>query len=89
MKIPKEKREFVIRRDGHCQRCQSTKKLTVHHITPLHLGGNHSTQNLVTLCWRCHEEWHTVVLREHTGNAWLRFMGATFAWPRRKHREVW
>ena len=42
-------------RDGHrCQRCGSTDRLSVHHITPARLGGADVIENLITLCSRCH-----------------------------------
>jgi 5-methylcytosine-specific restriction endonuclease McrA len=48
------KRE-VLRRDNYtCQYCgQHTSTLTVDHIIPRHLGGEHSWRNLVTACPAC------------------------------------
>jgi hypothetical protein len=30
----------------------------VHHIQPLHLGGDNDLTNLITLCWSCHRAAH-------------------------------
>lgn len=46
-------------RDGYrCVRCGAPDRLTVHHLVPLAAGGTHAPSNLVTLCWRCHQEAH-------------------------------
>ncbi|MEW9502379.1 HNH endonuclease [Jeotgalibacillus marinus] len=36
--------------------CESGTSLEVHHMVPRIRGGNHSSENLITLCTRCH--WH-------------------------------
>lgn len=48
------KRE-IFRRDNYtCQYCgQHKKNLTVDHVLPRHLGGEHSWQNLVAACAAC------------------------------------
>ncbi len=48
------KRE-ILRRDNYiCQYCgQHTPYLTIDHIVPRHLGGQHSWNNLVTACPAC------------------------------------
>lgn len=48
------KRE-IFRRDNYtCQYCgQRKKNLTVDHVIPRRLGGNHSWENLVTACSTC------------------------------------
>lgn len=48
------KRE-VLRRDNYtCQYCgQSKKQLTLDHVVPRRLGGEHSWENLVTACGNC------------------------------------
>jgi 5-methylcytosine-specific restriction endonuclease McrA len=48
------KRE-VLRRDEYtCQYCgQKVSYLTIDHITPRHLGGRHSWENLVAACPSC------------------------------------
>jgi 5-methylcytosine-specific restriction endonuclease McrA len=45
----------VFRRDNFmCQYCGAkTAKLTIDHVTPRHLGGSHSWDNLVTACPAC------------------------------------
>ncbi len=48
-------RRAVLARDDGCtiDGCTSTYRLEVHHITPRSEGGDHSPDNLTTLCW-----WH-------------------------------
>ncbi|MDE0370903.1 MAG: HNH endonuclease [bacterium] len=48
-------RRAVLARDDGCtiDGCSSTYRLEVHHITPMSKGGDHTPDNLTTLCW-----WH-------------------------------
>ncbi|MHC4687706.1 MAG: HNH endonuclease [Planctomycetota bacterium] len=49
----------VFRRDRwRCRNpfCRSPKNLTVHHLVKRSQGGNDHIENLVTLCWECHEK---------------------------------
>lgn len=48
-------RKEVLRRDGFtCQYCgQSTRELTIDHVVPKHLGGEHVWTNVVTACAAC------------------------------------
>lgn len=52
----KEKQNYT------CQECglkpESTKKIVAHHIKPLSSGGEHSMNNLITLCVYCHRKEH-------------------------------
>lgn len=45
----------IFRRDGYtCQYCgKRAKVLTIDHVIPRHLGGDHSWENLVTACADC------------------------------------
>lgn len=53
--IPEETRKFVLQRDGHkCKVCKNDTELHIHHIIKRAEGGNHSPNNLVTLCASCH-----------------------------------
>lgn len=48
-------REEHLRREPFCQACEKAKDLEVHHVTPVHAGGDElSPLNLVTLCRDCH-----------------------------------
>ena len=51
--------DAVLDRDGHaCRVCGSVYNLHVHHVQyRSHLGGN-EVDNLLTLCWSCHEKVH-------------------------------
>ncbi len=50
------RREFVLKRDSHwCRLCGSTKPLQVHHVWPVSYSSNHTPQNLITLCRKCHK----------------------------------
>ena len=49
-------RQRVLNRDGwRCKRCGLRGRLEIHHVTPLHLGGDgYALDNLETLCRSCH-----------------------------------
>ena len=49
-------RRAVLARDDGCtiDGCTSTYRLEVHHITPVSQGGDHTAENLTTLCWFHH-----------------------------------
>lgn len=48
-------REEHLRREPYCQSCERTKELEVHHVLPVHAGGEElSPANLITLCRDCH-----------------------------------
>jgi 5-methylcytosine-specific restriction endonuclease McrA len=48
------KREILRRDDYTCQYCgQRVNNLTIDHVMPRHLGGDHSWDNLVTACPPC------------------------------------
>ncbi len=52
-----------------CEKCFKDAKITkaqeVHHVIPLSNGGNHDTDNLMSLCKSCHS---TITARE--GGRW-------------------
>ena len=53
-------REYVLYRDGHkCQHCGKSKDviLNVHHIESRQTGGDRP-DNLITLCKKCHKDYH-------------------------------
>jgi N6-L-threonylcarbamoyladenine synthase len=54
-------REYVLSRDGHtCQACKGKSKdniLNVHHIESHQTGGDRP-DNLITLCQKCHKNYH-------------------------------
>ncbi|WP_254535924.1 HNH endonuclease [Halomarina litorea] len=66
--LSSDARERVLERDGHtCQRCgcdvegghrESNQSAEVHHLIPRSAGGPDANQNLVTLCWLCHQKAH-------------------------------
>lgn len=54
-------RQLVLDRDGHlCQRCEATRNLVVHHISPWRISRDNSLTNLVTVCRSCHAHIHGV-----------------------------
>jgi len=59
--IPPEIRKEVIERDKHCVVCQRAKDLRVHHKIPY---GDSTPENLVTLCYYCHEYVHKIIKRK-------------------------
>lgn len=53
-RIPESIRKEVFERDGNkCAFCGSTNDLTLDHIWPRALGGDHSAENLRSLCRKC------------------------------------
>jgi 5-methylcytosine-specific restriction endonuclease McrA len=64
--IPKAIQHQVHKRDeGQCtfidsqgQRCSSQRWTQIHHITEMQFGGDHSLDNLVTLCFAHHRHVH-------------------------------
>jgi 5-methylcytosine-specific restriction endonuclease McrA len=51
--------EEILKRDGwRCQHRGSLKNLQVHHMQPEGLLGNDEANNLITLCYDCHERLH-------------------------------
>ncbi|HRE01931.1 MAG TPA: HNH endonuclease signature motif containing protein, partial [Ilumatobacteraceae bacterium] len=66
--LPDRTRRLVLHRDrGRCQnpRCGSRVGLHIHHIWFWSRGGPTDTNNLVTVCGRCHRAVHTGHLRVH------------------------
>lgn len=55
-------REYVLWRDGHqCQHCHGKSKdnvLEVHHLVQRKDGGSDRPDNLITLCSKCHSDYH-------------------------------
>lgn len=51
-------RDLALQRDDYrCQNCASSERLVVHHRTYAHLG-DEWPEDLVVLCWSCHEWEH-------------------------------
>lgn len=51
------RRRWIRQAHGRCQNCRSRRRLTVHHVTYERLG--HELDNdVVVLCWPCHEQLH-------------------------------
>lgn len=55
-RILKKDREFILKRDGACLKCNTTKKLTIDHIVPICKGGSNEINNLQTLCLKCNSD---------------------------------
>ncbi len=48
-------RRVILERDCYtCQNCESHRGLSVHHVEPWRFSHNNNTENLITLCRRCH-----------------------------------
>ena len=53
--ISEKTREIVLDRDNHqCRVCGAKNPLHIHHIIKRRYGGDHSAENLITLCASCH-----------------------------------
>lgn len=58
--ISESTRENVLKRDNHqCRICSRGTNLHLHHIIKRCMGGNHSEDNLITLCASCHRHIET------------------------------
>jgi len=54
------KRQYVLYRDGFkCQHCGSKDHLEVHHIRYKSHKGTNDVDNLITLCYECHQKLHS------------------------------
>ena len=55
----KHLRHAVYERDSYtCVLC-TNGAMDLHHVTPKSLGGENRVGNLVSLCRKCHDEYHT------------------------------
>ncbi len=52
------RRAVLDRDDWQCQHCGSGGPLHIHHLRRRSQGGPDLAENLLTLCWRCHDEVH-------------------------------
>ena len=66
------KHKVILRDHGRCQFkvkadsiCSSKRWIDLHHKIPLSQGGNHSVDNIVTLCRFHHQRWHTLQSQKH------------------------
>jgi 5-methylcytosine-specific restriction endonuclease McrA len=58
--MPEALRDAVIASDGgRCRRCRTSDGLHVHHIVYRSQGGGHVAENLITLCYTCHDVVHS------------------------------
>lgn len=62
-RLPQEQwdilRKESLKRDRYvCQGCAQSKPLAVHHIIPIHKGGNNHLSNLISICEDCHARIH-------------------------------
>jgi 5-methylcytosine-specific restriction endonuclease McrA len=50
----------VLQRDGwRCQVCGSRANLQMHHTLLRSQSGDDIEENLITLCWECHDQIHS------------------------------
>ena len=58
----KKIRDIYIARHPLCERCLANGKFRaaaeVHHILPVSRGGTNEENNLMALCWSCHQKIH-------------------------------
>ncbi len=60
-------RKSIFERDNYkCQKCGRFDGLCIHHIIPRFDGGMDDIENLILLCQGCHEEWHSLEIREYS-----------------------
>lgn len=44
-----------------CEKCKTSKNLTVNHKTPLANGGTNEAENLEIVCRKCHDRYHGII----------------------------
>jgi len=63
-KLPPELKKACFERDGWaCRHCHNRNGLHPHHLTYRSQGGQHTLDNLLTLCWKCHRAEHDGFLK--------------------------
>jgi hypothetical protein len=75
--IPPAVRAKVLARDGHrcaAEGCGATQFLEVHHRVPVAAGGTNDSENLVTLCHRCHRALHGWKGNSHISQQYTRVL---------------
>jgi len=40
-----------------CELCGKRRKLVLHHLIPIYMGGEHIEENLIAVCKECHHPW--------------------------------
>lgn len=55
---PKVVREVFIRDGWKCRHCSFRNGIQPHHIIYQSHGGKDTTENIITLCWKCHSGHH-------------------------------
>lgn len=55
---PKVAKACFIRDEWKCRSCRNRNDLHPHHVTYRSQQGKHELNNLLTLCWKCHEAKH-------------------------------
>lgn len=51
--------DLLVNTGRMCAICNRPHGVQVHHIIPLHSGGNDEKENMIPLCPNCHDEVHT------------------------------
>lgn len=61
---PEQRRDRFQLDNNQCRLCgvgsEDYAVLEAHHITPVNEGGDHSLENLITLCHECHRSYHSL-----------------------------
>lgn len=57
-KYEQKQRMEIKKKIGHCELCQSTENLQVHHYKPKCLKGRDEDTNYIVLCKECHKSYH-------------------------------
>lgn len=82
--VPAKIRQAVLERDNHqCQACGTTNGLHLHHWSSFRsLGGVHESENLITVCFKCHGLIHSraidIALIEWVPGEWAAFVTGRF-----------
>ena len=87
--IKTETRRKVLERDDNkCKKCDSIKRLQLHHIVPQRLQGPDEPFNLITLCAGCHTHWHALEYKLGIRNQERRNAECFYLWLKEIDKNV-
>lgn len=56
---------WIPKTSGKCEVCKENFAYCKHHIVPLSKGGNNSDNNLINICYSCHERVHDFMRKKN------------------------
>ncbi len=85
MAIKKPVKKEVLKRDNHCcRKCGDKENLTLHHTVPQRINGPDDKSFLVSLCRKCHSDWHELEAELGIGYSYYLVKDTFFLWLKNK-----